>query len=156
MDFTQKIIDKQREVQELYQNEAARKTLEKETDDEEIEPEMEIPPPEDPDEEWLVLLSGLLRLGNCMRKEFHFTECAVAVIGFLLLWFWLILHIEKRWFFLFPVLRDNTLCSHKGNTTIESTSGILRNTSEGNVLQVRCVAVASLLHSSWKLQNWSD
>lgn len=70
MDFTQKIIDKQREVQELYQNEAAIKTLEKETDDEEIEPEMEIPPPEDPDEEWLVLLSGLLRLGNCMRKEF--------------------------------------------------------------------------------------
>lgn len=74
MDFTQKIIDKQREVQELYQNEAARKTLEKETDDEEIEPEMEIPPPEDPDEEWLVLLSGLLRLGNCMRKEFHSME----------------------------------------------------------------------------------
>lgn len=70
MDFTQKIIDKQREVQELYQNEAAIKTLEKETDDEEIEPEMEIPPPEDPDEEWLVLLSGLPRLGNCMRKEF--------------------------------------------------------------------------------------
>lgn len=75
MDFTQKIIDKQREVQELYQNEAAIKTLEKETDDEEIEPEMEIPPPEDPDEEWLVLLSELLRLGNCMRKEFCSTGC---------------------------------------------------------------------------------
>lgn len=60
MDFTQKIIDKQREVQELYQNEAAKKTLEKEMDDEETEPEMEIPPPEDPDEEWLVLLSGVM------------------------------------------------------------------------------------------------
>lgn len=60
MDFTQKIIDKQREVQELYQNEAAKKTLEKEADEEETEPEMEIPPPEDPDEEWLVLLSGVM------------------------------------------------------------------------------------------------
>lgn len=69
MDFTQKIIDKQREVQELYQNEAARKTLEKETDDEEIEPEMEIPPPEDPDEEWLVLLSGLLKLAIAWEKN---------------------------------------------------------------------------------------
>lgn len=59
VDFTQKIIDKQHEVQELYQSEAARKTLEKETDYEETQPEMEIPPPEDPDEEWLVLLIGL-------------------------------------------------------------------------------------------------
>lgn len=55
MDFTQKIIDKQREVQELYQNEAAKKTLEKEADEEETEPEMEIPPPENPDEEWSVV-----------------------------------------------------------------------------------------------------
>lgn len=62
MDFTQKIIDKQHEVQELQQSEAARKTLEKETDDEETQPEMEIPPPEDPDEEWLVLLGDGLQL----------------------------------------------------------------------------------------------
>lgn len=71
MDFTQKIIDKQHEVQELYRSEAAGKTLEKETDDEETQPEMEIPPPEDPDEEWLVLLFGLscpVFLDNCMRK----------------------------------------------------------------------------------------
>lgn len=73
VDFTQKIIDKQHEVQELYQSEAARMTLEKETDDEETLPEMEIPPPEDPDEEWLVLLVKLnvptsLILDNCMRK----------------------------------------------------------------------------------------
>lgn len=59
MDFTQKIIDKQHEVQELYQSEAAGKTLEKDTDDEDAQPEMEIPPPEDPDEEWLVLGVGL-------------------------------------------------------------------------------------------------
>lgn len=58
MDFTQKIIDKQHEVQELYRSETPRKTSEKETDEEETQPEMEIPPPEDPDEEWLVLLIG--------------------------------------------------------------------------------------------------
>ncbi|XP_042736358.1 coiled-coil domain-containing protein 174 isoform X3 [Lagopus leucura] len=69
VDFTQKIIDKQREVQELYQNEAARKTLEKETDDEEIEPEMEIPPPEDPDEEWVDYVDSLGRSRRCMKKD---------------------------------------------------------------------------------------
>lgn len=70
----------------------------------------------------------------------------MTVVGFLLVCFWLILRIEKRRFILFHVLvRDSTLCSHKGKTTIESTSRILRNTSEGNVLQVRCVAVTSLL-----------
>uniref|UniRef100_G1NR80 Coiled-coil domain containing 174 n=2 Tax=Meleagris gallopavo TaxID=9103 RepID=G1NR80_MELGA len=69
VDFTQKIIDKQREVQELYQNEAARKTLEKEPDDEEIEPEMEIPPPEDPDEEWVDYVDSLGRSRRCMKKD---------------------------------------------------------------------------------------
>ncbi|XP_046782342.1 coiled-coil domain-containing protein 174 isoform X2 [Gallus gallus] len=69
VDFTQKIIDKQREVQELYQNEAAIKTLEKETDDEEIEPEMEIPPPEDPDEEWVDYVDSLGRSRRCMKKD---------------------------------------------------------------------------------------
>ncbi|OXB56183.1 hypothetical protein ASZ78_016962 [Callipepla squamata] len=69
VDFTQKIIDKQREVQELYQNETAGKTLEKETDDEELEPESEIPPPEDPDEEWVDYVDSLGRSRRCMKKD---------------------------------------------------------------------------------------
>ncbi|NWZ32626.1 CC174 protein, partial [Asarcornis scutulata] len=69
VDFTQKIIDKQREVQELYQNEAAKKTLEKEADEEETEPEMEIPPPEDPDEEWVDYVDFLGRSRRCMKKD---------------------------------------------------------------------------------------
>ncbi|NXE26800.1 CC174 protein, partial [Ardeotis kori] len=69
VDFTQKIIDKQHEVQELYQSETARKTLEKETDDEETQPEMEIPPPEDPDEEWVDYVDFLGRSRRCMKKD---------------------------------------------------------------------------------------
>ncbi|NXN15718.1 CC174 protein, partial [Indicator maculatus] len=69
VDFTQKIIDKQHEVQELYQSEAARKTLEKEIDDEETQPEMEIPPPEDPDEEWVDYVDFLGRSRRCMKKD---------------------------------------------------------------------------------------
>lgn len=64
MDFTQKIIDKQHEVQELHQSQAAGKTAERDTDEEEIEPEADIPPPEDPDEEWLVLLIGFMCPGH--------------------------------------------------------------------------------------------
>ncbi|XP_068010235.1 coiled-coil domain-containing protein 174 [Melanerpes formicivorus] len=69
VDFTQKIIDKQHEVQELHQSEAAKKTLEKETDDEETQPEMEIPPPEDPDEEWVDYVDFLGRSRRCMKKD---------------------------------------------------------------------------------------
>ncbi|NXO58238.1 CC174 protein, partial [Aramus guarauna] len=69
VDFTQKIIDKQHEVQEMYQSEAARKTLEKETDDEETQPEVEIPPPEDPDEEWVDYVDFLGRSRRCMKKD---------------------------------------------------------------------------------------
>ncbi|NXX22189.1 CC174 protein, partial [Podargus strigoides] len=69
VDFTQKIIDKQHEVQELYQSEAARTTLEKESDDEETQPEMEIPPPEDPDEEWVDYVDFLGRSRRCMKKD---------------------------------------------------------------------------------------
>ncbi|NXG35386.1 CC174 protein, partial [Dromaius novaehollandiae] len=69
VDFTQKIIDRQREVQELYQSEAARKTFEKEIDDEETQPEMEIPPPQDPDEEWVDYVDSLGRSRRCMKKD---------------------------------------------------------------------------------------
>ncbi|NXV76163.1 CC174 protein, partial [Atlantisia rogersi] len=69
VDFTQKIIDKQHEVQEMYQSEAARKDLEKEADDEETQPEVEIPPPEDPDEEWVDYVDFLGRSRRCMKKD---------------------------------------------------------------------------------------
>ncbi|KFV17646.1 Coiled-coil domain-containing protein 174, partial [Tauraco erythrolophus] len=69
VDFTQKIIDKQHEIQELCQSEAARKALERETDDEETQPEMEIPPPEDPDEEWVDYVDFLGRSRRCMKKD---------------------------------------------------------------------------------------
>ncbi|NXG60789.1 CC174 protein, partial [Hemiprocne comata] len=69
VDFTQKIIDKQQEAQELYQSEAARKSLEKESDDEETQPETEIPPPEDPDEEWVDYVDFLGRSRRCMKKD---------------------------------------------------------------------------------------
>ncbi|NWS68662.1 CC174 protein, partial [Crotophaga sulcirostris] len=69
VDFTQKIIDKQHEVQELYQSEDPTKTLEKEADDEETQPETEIPPPEDPDEEWVDYVDFLGRSRRCMKKD---------------------------------------------------------------------------------------
>ncbi|KAM6256812.1 coiled-coil domain-containing protein 174 isoform 2-T2 [Porphyrio hochstetteri] len=69
VDFTQKIIDKQHEVQEMYQSEAARKDLEKEADDEETQPEVDIPPPEDPDEEWVDYVDFLGRSRRCMKKD---------------------------------------------------------------------------------------
>ncbi|NXN35584.1 CC174 protein, partial [Rhinoptilus africanus] len=69
VDFTQKIIDKQHEVQELCRSEAARKASEKDTDDEETQPEMEIPPPEDPDEEWVDYVDFLGRSRRCMKKD---------------------------------------------------------------------------------------
>ncbi|XP_026713522.1 coiled-coil domain-containing protein 174 isoform X1 [Athene cunicularia] len=69
VDFTQKIIDKQHEVQELYQSEAAQKSSEKDADDEETQPEVEIPPPEDPDEEWVDYVDFLGRSRRCMKKD---------------------------------------------------------------------------------------
>ncbi|KGL73212.1 Coiled-coil domain-containing protein 174, partial [Tinamus guttatus] len=69
VDFTQKIIDRQREVQDLCQSEDAGKTLEKEMDEEEMQPEMEIPPPEDPDEEWVDYVDSLGRSRRCMKKD---------------------------------------------------------------------------------------
>ncbi|XP_041872367.1 coiled-coil domain-containing protein 174 [Corvus kubaryi] len=69
VDFTQKIIDKQHEVQELHQSEAAGKTSERDTDEEETQPEADIPPPEDPDEEWVDYVDFLGRSRCCMKKD---------------------------------------------------------------------------------------
>ncbi|NXL84498.1 CC174 protein, partial [Alectura lathami] len=69
VDFTQKVMDRQREAQELCQNEAARRMSEKEEEDEEPQPELEIPPPEDPDEEWVDYVDSLGRSRRCMKKD---------------------------------------------------------------------------------------
>ncbi|NXA02317.1 CC174 protein, partial [Nesospiza acunhae] len=69
VDFTQKIIDKQHEVQELQQSEAAGKTSERDTDEEETQSEADIPPPEDPDEEWVDYVDFLGRSRRCMKKD---------------------------------------------------------------------------------------
>nr|XP_056712530.1 coiled-coil domain-containing protein 174 [Euleptes europaea] len=68
VDFTQKIIDKQREVRELCANEAARAAAEKENEDERLS-EMEIPPPQDPTEEWVDYVDSLGRSRRCMKKD---------------------------------------------------------------------------------------
>ncbi|XP_062356784.1 coiled-coil domain-containing protein 174 isoform X2 [Cinclus cinclus] len=71
VDFTQKIIDKQHEVQELHQSEAVGKSLssERDSDEEEAQPEADIPPPEDPDEEWVDYVDFLGRSRRCMKKD---------------------------------------------------------------------------------------
>ncbi|NXA06222.1 CC174 protein, partial [Sapayoa aenigma] len=70
VDFTQKIIDKRHEVQELRQSEAAGRTLvSEETDDEETQAETDIPPPEDPEEEWVDYVDFLGRSRRCMKKD---------------------------------------------------------------------------------------
>ncbi|NXN77552.1 CC174 protein, partial [Bombycilla garrulus] len=69
VDFTQKIIDKQHKVQELHQSEAARKTSERDTDEEETQSEADIPPPDDPDEEWVDYVDFLGRSRRCMKKD---------------------------------------------------------------------------------------
>ncbi|XP_062977476.1 coiled-coil domain-containing protein 174 isoform X2 [Elgaria multicarinata webbii] len=69
VDFTQKIIDKQREVQEQCANEAARKVAEKENGEEERLSEAEIPPPQDPTEEWVDYVDSLGRSRRCMKKD---------------------------------------------------------------------------------------
>ncbi|KAM6470025.1 coiled-coil domain-containing protein 174 [Liasis olivaceus] len=69
VDFTQKIIDKQREVQELCTSETARKTMREENGEEERLSETEIPPPQDPNEEWVDYVDSLGRSRRCMKKD---------------------------------------------------------------------------------------
>ncbi|XP_017271192.1 coiled-coil domain-containing protein 174 [Kryptolebias marmoratus] len=60
VDFTQKIIDKKREPQ-------LRKEVEK--DDEDRDRSSPIPPPENPDEEWVDFVDALGRSRRCMKKD---------------------------------------------------------------------------------------
>ncbi|XP_074813704.1 coiled-coil domain-containing protein 174 isoform X2 [Natator depressus] len=69
VDFAQKIIDKRREIKDLCESEAARKASEQEEDEEKTLPEIEIPPPEDPSEEWVDYVDSLGRSRRCMKKD---------------------------------------------------------------------------------------
>ncbi|XP_070594425.1 coiled-coil domain-containing protein 174 isoform X2 [Erythrolamprus reginae] len=69
VDFTQKIIDKQREVQELCMGETARKAMREENREEERLSEADIPPPQNPDEEWVEYVDYLGRSRRCIKKD---------------------------------------------------------------------------------------
>uniref|UniRef100_A0A452H2S4 CCDC174 alpha/beta GRSR domain-containing protein n=1 Tax=Gopherus agassizii TaxID=38772 RepID=A0A452H2S4_9SAUR len=55
MDFTQKIIDKRREIHDLCESEA--------------KIEIQIPPPQDPNEEWVDYVDSLGQSRRCMKKD---------------------------------------------------------------------------------------
>lgn len=61
VDFTQKMIDKQKEMEAIGASRGYRKTEERD-DDEGALSEKDIPPPQDPSEEWLVILCHLVML----------------------------------------------------------------------------------------------
>lgn len=61
VDFTQKMIDKHKEMEAIGASRDYRKTEERD-DDEEALSEKDIPPPQDPSEEWLVILCHLVML----------------------------------------------------------------------------------------------
>ncbi|KAJ7316939.1 hypothetical protein JRQ81_003101 [Phrynocephalus forsythii] len=68
VDFTQKIIDKQREVRELGAKEAARKAAAEKGEEERLL-EDDVPPPQDPGEEWVDYVDALGRSRRCMKKD---------------------------------------------------------------------------------------
>ncbi|XP_029457244.1 LOW QUALITY PROTEIN: coiled-coil domain-containing protein 174 [Rhinatrema bivittatum] len=67
VDFTQKIIEKQKEVQALRERETARKAAEEEAEGRESD--TEIPPPQSPNEEWVDYVDSLGRSRRCMKKD---------------------------------------------------------------------------------------
>uniref|UniRef100_A0A8C5KIU4 Coiled-coil domain containing 174 n=1 Tax=Jaculus jaculus TaxID=51337 RepID=A0A8C5KIU4_JACJA len=68
VDFTQKIIDKRKEVEALGTSRESRSTGERDDSDEELS-ERDIPPPQDPSEEWVDYVDSLGRSRRCMRKD---------------------------------------------------------------------------------------
>lgn len=56
VDFTQKIIDKHKEMEMFGANRDSRKAAERDDDEENLS-EKDIPPPQDPSEEWLVIMT---------------------------------------------------------------------------------------------------
>ncbi|ELW46967.1 coiled-coil domain-containing protein 174 [Tupaia chinensis] len=68
VDFTQKIIDRRREMQALGANRDSHQAGERD-DEEESLSEKDIPPPQDPSEEWVDYVDSLGRSRRCMRKD---------------------------------------------------------------------------------------
>ncbi|XP_045146068.1 coiled-coil domain-containing protein 174 [Echinops telfairi] len=68
VDFTQKIIDKRREIDACGANSGSRKEEARE-DDEETLSDRDIPPPQDPSEEWVDYVDSLGRSRRCMKKD---------------------------------------------------------------------------------------
>uniref|UniRef100_H3A3B5 Coiled-coil domain containing 174 n=1 Tax=Latimeria chalumnae TaxID=7897 RepID=H3A3B5_LATCH len=64
VDFTQKILDQRKEVQALRERKAAESE-----EDEGAVPAVEIPPPQNPDEEWVDYVDSLGRSRRCLRKD---------------------------------------------------------------------------------------
>ncbi|XP_006901099.1 PREDICTED: coiled-coil domain-containing protein 174 [Elephantulus edwardii] len=69
VDFTQKIIDKRKEMEDAFgANRGFTKADEREDEEENLS-ETEIPPPQDPSEEWVDYVDSLGRSRRCMRKD---------------------------------------------------------------------------------------
>uniref|UniRef100_A0A8C9M5F5 Coiled-coil domain containing 174 n=1 Tax=Panthera tigris altaica TaxID=74533 RepID=A0A8C9M5F5_PANTA len=68
VDFTQKIIDKHKEMEVFGANRDCRKAGERDDDEENLS-EKDIPPPQDPGEEWVDYVDSLGRSRRCMKKD---------------------------------------------------------------------------------------
>ncbi|KAM9186446.1 coiled-coil domain-containing protein 174 isoform 2-T2 [Dugong dugon] len=68
VDFTQKIIDKRKEMDTFSANRDSRKAEEREDEEENLS-ERDIPPPQDPSEEWVDYVDSLGRSRRCMKKD---------------------------------------------------------------------------------------
>ncbi|XP_015977554.2 coiled-coil domain-containing protein 174 [Rousettus aegyptiacus] len=68
VDFTQKIIDRHKEVEALGASRDSRKAEEGDEDEENLS-EKDIPPPQDPSEEWVDYVDSLGRSRRCMKKD---------------------------------------------------------------------------------------
>ncbi|KAF7481360.1 hypothetical protein GHT09_007372 [Marmota monax] len=69
VDFTQKIIDKRREMEASGAARESRNTAERDEEDDERLSDRDIPPPQDPGEEWVDYVDSLGRSRRCMRKD---------------------------------------------------------------------------------------
>ncbi|XP_058421714.1 coiled-coil domain-containing protein 174 isoform X1 [Diceros bicornis minor] len=68
VDFTQKIIDRHKEMEAFGANRDSRKAGERDDDEENLS-EKDIPPPQDPSEEWVDYVDSLGRSRRCMKKD---------------------------------------------------------------------------------------
>ncbi|XP_016065366.1 PREDICTED: coiled-coil domain-containing protein 174 [Miniopterus natalensis] len=68
VDFTQKIIDRHREMESFGATRDSRNAGERDDDEENLS-EKDIPPPQDPSEEWVDYVDSLGRSRRCMKKD---------------------------------------------------------------------------------------